>query len=672
LRWLLAATLLGMPLALHASGGACPVPPPANGTMGTCPGTLSSGSTCQFSCNAGYTLTGSTTSCLNGVLTAQTCLPTTGTIVAGDLLLIVYDTGDQWTYILDLGVTGQALALMSSSPSFALNLDPNWQEFTNESPAREFVWEVYGGTGNSPRTAISYASPVDLQSYPPSSSANFMAVQRYDSLVSAANGLSPSLLNSVINTSGSGSADFNQFGLMSLLYPNGNPNQFGTSSNWALYVYSNLSSTTATFYGGTFSLSYSGFSYVPPVITLNTTAMISSGNGSSTCALSKAGAVQCWGLNQYGELGNGTFTNSSTPVPVTGLQSGVAQIGVGQYSACALTSAGAVQCWGYGGYGQLGSGTTTNASTPVPVAGLNGGVTAIGVGELVACALTSAGAVQCWGNNQYGGLGNGTLTNSSAPVPVTGLQNGVTAISVGFPSACALSSAGAVQCWGDNQYGELGNGTFTSSSTPVPVTGLQSGVTAISVGAYFACAITSAGAVQCWGDNLAGELGNGSANSSSTPVPVTGLNSGVTAISVGSGFACALTNAGAVECWGINEAGELGNGTLTNSSTPAPVTGLQSGMIAIAAGYDSACALASTGAVQCWGVNTGNYSLPSSRTAVTVTGLNLLNPSGAGGGADSSNTVDGPIPMWALAALGAGLFGLGSRRSARAPKSASR
>jgi hypothetical protein len=319
---------------------------------------------------------------------------------------------------------------------------------------------------------------------------------------------------------------------------------------------------------------------LPPAQSVHAQA-ITAGVG-HTCALTTGGGVQCWGYNGEGELGNGTTTSSSTPVQVTGLSSGVQAITAGAYHTCALTAGGAVKCWGDNYYGQLGDGTTTNASTPVQVVGLTSGVTAITSGAgyppeiwdgFHSCALTAGGAVKCWGDNTFGQLGDGTTTNASTPVQVVGLTSGAQAITVGVSHSCALTTGGAVQCWGFNSAGDLGNGTNAMATTPVQVTGLSSGVQGVDAGGHHACAVTTGGAVQCWGDNYFGQLGNGTTTESLTPVQVTGLTSGVQAVAAGSWHSCALTTGGAVQCWGNNYDGQLGTGTTTNSSTPVQVVG---------------------------------------------------------------------------------------------------
>jgi alpha-tubulin suppressor-like RCC1 family protein len=327
---------------------------------------------------------------------------------------------------------------------------------------------------------------------------------------------------------------------------------------------------------------------------------------SHTCALTTGGGVKCWGWNEYGQLGDGTTTSSSTPADVAGLASGVVDIAAGSsgsWHTCALTAGGGVKCWGANGFGQLGDGTTTGSSSPVDVTGLTSGASAIAVGSWHTCALTTGGGVKCWGWNQSGQLGDGTTTGSSTPVDVAGLTSGVVAIAAGRNHTCALTTGGGVKCWGRNLEGQLGDGTTTSSSTPVNAVGLASGVAAIAAGAYHACALTAGGGAKCWGNNLYGQLGDGTTADRSTPLDVVGLESGVAAISAGYGHTCVLTAGGGIKCWGWNHAGQLGCGTITRRVTPVDVVGLASAVGAIATGSEHTCALTTGGGAQCWGPN---------------------------------------------------------------------
>jgi alpha-tubulin suppressor-like RCC1 family protein len=289
-----------------------------------------------------------------------------------------------------------------------------------------------------------------------------------------------------------------------------------------------------------------------------------------TCALTAAGGVLCWGNNSAdGQLGNGSTADSHVPVAVAGLSSGVTAISAGQVHTCALT-AGGVQCWGYDGDGQLGNGSTADSHVPVAVAGLSSGVTSVAAGGLHTCAVTKGG-VQCWGYDGDGQLGNGSTANSHVPVAVAGLSSGVASVATGFDYTCALTTAGAVLCWGNNEFGQLGDGSAVGSEVPIAVSGLSSGVAAVATGDGHACALTTAGGVLCWGYGMDGELGNGSAAQSLVPVAVSGLSSGVAAIAVGGTHACALTTAGAVRCWGENMNGQLGDGSTTQSLVPVAV-----------------------------------------------------------------------------------------------------
>ena len=294
------------------------------------------------------------------------------------------------------------------------------------------------------------------------------------------------------------------------------------------------------------------------------------------------GTVGAWGWNSYGELGDGTTTDSMVRVPVSGL-SGVTAIAGSWVTGYAMRSDGTVWAWGSNGYGALGNGTTTDSNVPVQVSGLTG-VTAIAGSASSGYAVRSDGTLWAWGYNYSGQLGDGTTTDSSVPVQVSGLS-GVTAIAAGISTGYALRTDGTVWAWGSNDGSQLGDGTTTDSSVPVQVSGL-SGVTAVAGGFNDGYALRSDGTIWAWGWNAYGELGNGSMTMSSVPVHSSGL-SGVTAIAGGDGTGYALRSDGTMWAWGNNGHGALGNDTGTNSSVPVQVDGL-TGVTAIASGGASA------------------------------------------------------------------------------------
>ena len=339
--------------------------------------------------------------------------------------------------------------------------------------------------------------------------------------------------------------------------------------------------------GGCGTMCPAGFGCAGATCTPKVSA-VAAGIGNA-CALLTSGGVYCWGFDGDGALGNGTLGAGvsgdltsvaiSGPVPVTGL-SNVTALAAGAEFECAVVSpGGTVECWGFNGSGQLGNGTTTDAPSPVTVAGVSG-ATAVAAGDQFACALLAGGTVDCWGDNTTG------------PLPVAGLSN-VTAISAGNGGPCALLSNGTVACW---------SGAGPSASAPSVVAGL-SNATAIGVGYdFFQCALISGGTADCWGTNMNGDVGNGTTNTSLTPEPVVDLSNAI-AISTGQTGACALISGGTVQCWGDDNYGEIGNGTSEPQVLgPIAVKGL-SNVTSISVGGDFACAVLVGGGVECWGDN---------------------------------------------------------------------
>ena len=300
-----------------------------------------------------------------------------------------------------------------------------------------------------------------------------------------------------------------------------------------------------------------------------------SAGGSHTCAVTAAGAAYCWGTNGSGQLGDGTTTERSSPVLVGGGVRFTAVSAAGSLGddghTCGVTAAGAVYCWGMNDYGQLGDGSTTNRSSPARVAGAVR-FAAVSAGYLHSCGVTATGAAYCWGSNRGGQLGDGTTSDRSNPVPMRG---GVpfAAVSAGVLHTCAVTVAGATYCLGFNRHGQLGNAVpgqevcerFSCSTVAGGVR-----FVAVSASAFHTCGVTATGAAYCWGLNNYGQLGDGSTANRSSPARVSG---GVrfAAVSAGGMHTCGVTAGGAAYCWGRNSDGQLGAGTTTNQSSPVLV-----------------------------------------------------------------------------------------------------
>lgn len=367
------------------------------------------------------------------------------------------------------------------------------------------------------------------------------------------------------------------------------------------------------------------------------TATTITAGSAHTCAVS-GGGVKCWGWNGWGQLGNGTVDDSLVPVDVANLGNGVRAVSAGGLHTCALLNSGAVKCWGSNNYGQLGNGTVADHSrTPVDVIGLNSGVVAIDVGTAHTCALLSSGSMKCWGSNEHGELGDGTRNNRSTPIDVVGLSGTINLVSAGGGYTCAVINS-AAKCWGWNNSGQLGDGTVDDRLAPVDVSGLTNGVVAISAEdtaradtpEAHTCAILNNGGAKCWGGNSAGQLGDGTVNAHRTPVDVAGLSSGVVSISAGSTsgnhpYTCALISNGSIKCWGGNDVGQLGDGTVNAHYTPTDVRDLNGTASAVTTGAGQTCTLLNTGGVRCWGWNIygqlGDQTRENRYTPVTVVGL---------------------------------------------------
>lgn len=351
-----------------------------------------------------------------------------------------------------------------------------------------------------------------------------------------------------------------------------------------------------------------------------------------TCALSAAGQAYCWGLNDVGQLGTtGGGFSRSTPEPVDGSLTFVF-LSVGRFHTCGLTAEGEAHCWGRNDRAQLGTETATPvcnifpcSRTPVPV---SGGISfaQISAGAAHTCGVDTGGIAYCWGRNEASQLGidppPGEVEQcgeapsetpcTTTPVPVeTDLT--FTAVSAGVFVTCGLTPAGAVYCWGRNEYGQFGTGMSDQPATATPTQGAGNMTfTSIDVGIFNTCGLGPDGAF-CWGRNTFGQLGNASTTDAADPAPVmTGVE--LTFIDTSQEHTCGILDDGDAACWGLNSIGQLGapsprtcpdEAFLTESpcsTVPLVVSGgLQ--FATVSAGRHHTCALAINGAVFCWGSN---------------------------------------------------------------------
>lgn len=324
-----------------------------------------------------------------------------------------------------------------------------------------------------------------------------------------------------------------------------------------------------------------------------------------TCFTRDTGSVRCWGYNQFNQLGTAApSVFESRAVAAVGLGRRV-QIESGGYHACARNPLGRVHCWGLNNVGQLGTGSTGLISPPVRVVGVAEAVN-IAVGHQHACAVRANGRVFCWGRNHEGQLGDGTREDRPRPVRMQGITDAV-AVTASQRHTCVLHRTGEVSCTGYNASGQLGVPSTNTATgrylSPVRVPGLRN-VEQVVAGWDHTCAVNVYGNVLCWGNNLVGQLGRVTVNSAPNgPGRVVGV-SRVAQIGLGRNQSCAINTNGVLFCWGDNSAGQLGNGqTGGHTHVPQRVRLPGAAALHILAGYDHTCVVRASRTIWCWGAN---------------------------------------------------------------------
>jgi len=330
--------------------------------------------------------------------------------------------------------------------------------------------------------------------------------------------------------------------------------------------------------------------------------LVSAGSGFS-CALRRDGTAFCWGSNDHGELGSGARADSPSPLPVsTSLR--FASVSTGSTFTCALTTDGHPYCWGNAGAEDearaVVPGDRIARRVPSAIPG-NLTLASLSAGGDHACGVTTAGIAYCWGDNDYGQLGDGSTTTREAPARVA-TDVRFRSVSAGKLHTCALALDGRAYCWGNNAWGAIGNGSAGSNQLrPVVVSGSLR-FAMVSAGELYTCGVTTTGAGYCWGYNKFNNLGDGSDRPAHEPRAVTGGHRFRSIVAArASGISCGVAVEGAALCWGwISEA--LGRPDPDDASKPAPVMG-DLRFRALSVGLSHTCGLDTSGAVYCWGDN---------------------------------------------------------------------
>lgn len=318
-----------------------------------------------------------------------------------------------------------------------------------------------------------------------------------------------------------------------------------------------------------------------------------------TCVLRPGGAVACWGANSRSQVGDGSTTARLSPTLVTGLTDAISVVAGADFT-CARRAPSTVSCWGNNEVGQLGNGTKLVRPSPTDVEKLTD-VAEVVAGSLHACARRAGGTVACWGANHRGQIGDGSLLNRVVPVEVAQLSD-VLQLAAGKAHTCARRVDGTVACWGHNFYGQVGDGLGENYHlVPFVVPGLHDAVE-ISAGHYHTCVRHSSGDVSCWGQNLKGQLGDGSFVDHASPRAVLRMKD-VVQITAGGYHTCARHTDSHVSCWGYNEFGQLGDASVQSRPTPVSVVGLTDATDVIAGRFSHTCARRASGSVACWGWN---------------------------------------------------------------------
>ncbi|HEY0906526.1 MAG TPA: hypothetical protein VGE17_04945, partial [Methylophilus sp.] len=330
-------------------------------------------------------------------------------------------------------------------------------------------------------------------------------------------------------------------------------------------------------------------------------ALIKAG-GSQTCGVKTNGSLWCWGYNGQGQLGNGNNTSQSNPTRESGNATNWKSVTTNNNNTCAVKTNGTLWCWGINSYGQVnGNNLGTSSNTPFQeITGATNWDTVISGNEHV-CATKTDGALYCWGNNSSGALGTEIYQDSYFTPRYEPSSFNWAQVSTASDYSCGIKTNGTLWCWGANDYGQHGNGTLVKSFTPVQESTGATHWKSVSVAAGYACAVTTDGKIYCWGSDSTGALGNGASGSQTSPMQEATGNTNWVSVSTGSQHACGLRSDNTLWCWGADSFGQLGNGAGTTTQQSAVQVTSPASWLNVSAGYLHTCAVNTENKLYCWG-----------------------------------------------------------------------
>jgi len=322
-----------------------------------------------------------------------------------------------------------------------------------------------------------------------------------------------------------------------------------------------------------------------------------------TCGITTAKSLYCWGYNTSGQTGDGTVNTPRLSAHRVGAAGVWTSVDAGSAHTCGITTAKSLYCWGNNGAGQTGDGTINHPRLSLHRVGAAGVWTTVAAGRLHTCGITTAKNLYCWGYNGYGQTGDGTANTPRLTLHRVGAAGVWRSVAAGDTHTCGITSAKNLYCWGNNGFGQTGDGTTTSPRLSLHRVGAAGVWTSVSAGDFHTCGITAAKSLYCWGNNFNGQTGDGTVNTPRLSLHRVGAAGVWTRVDAGAGHTCGITSAKSLYCWGYNGFGQTGDGTTTNPRLSLHRVGAAGVWTRVDAGGGHTCGITTAKNLYCWGHN---------------------------------------------------------------------